>query len=138
LKEDSRKIVVLQGPAASGKSTWLCKNASSLYECVVADVTFTLLKYFRHMAQLARKSGYKHTFRVIRICTPLDVRLSLDQKRAEDQTSGRDALPKNVHERMEKQNSNLTDAMIKEVLYGCNIEKVQFVDNSSGGGAKAD
>lgn len=138
LKEDSRKIVILQGPPASGKSTWLRNNASSLSGCIVLDVTFTLLRYFRHMAKLAGESGHKHTFRVVRFSTPLNVRITRDQERGKDTTNGRVALPKEVHVRMEKQNSSLTDAMILEVLYGCNIEKVQFVDNSSGGGAKAD
>ena len=138
LKEDSRKIVVLQGPPASGKSTWLRDNAANLSDCVVLDATFTALWYFRRMAKLAGESGHEHTFRVVRFLTPLADRLRLDQKRADDTTSGRDALPVEVHERMEEQNKVLDDEMIQDVLSGCKIEKVTFVDNSSGGGAKAD
>lgn len=138
LKDDSRKIVVLQGPPGSGKSTWLRDNAANLSGCVVLDATFTTAQYFKCLASFAKKSRKKHTFRVVRFRTPLDVRIRLDQKRAIDRTSGRDALPEEVHKRMEKQNTVLTNAMIQKVLSGCRIEEIQFVDNSSGGGAKAD
>ena len=138
LRKGSCKIVVLQGPPASGKSTWLRDNAANLSGCVVLDATFTTAQYFKCLASFAKKSRKKHTFRVVRFRTPLDVRIRLDQKRAIDRTSGRDALPEEVHKRMEKQNTVLTNAMIQKVLSGCRIEEIQFVDNSSGGGAKAD
>ena len=139
LKKGSRKIVVLQGPPASGKSTWLRDNAANLSGCIVLDATFTGLWYFKRMAKRAGESGHQHTFRVIRFRTPYKTRLGLDQNRADDPTSGRDeVVPLNIHQNMEKQNSNLTDAMIKEVLSGCEIVEIQFVDNTSDGGAKAD
>jgi len=138
LKEGNLKIVILQGPAASGKSTWLRDNAANLSGCIVLDATFTLRNYFTNMANLAGESGHQHTFRVIRFRTSLADRLRLDKKRADDQTSGRDALPEEVHQRMEEQNKKLTDAMIQDVLPGCEIVGIKFEDNSSGGGAKAD
>ena len=133
----NRSIVVLQGPPGSGKSTWLHENAKKLSGCVVLDATFTASWYFNRMAILAKESGKQHTFRVVRFRTSIEDRIRLDQKRAIDPKSGRDALPREVHERMDGQNSTLSDVVLQEKLQGCIIDEVQFVDSSSGGG-KAD